>query len=148
MDVPIFFWLSWIVIKTCVLVLVWTFNFLPFSFCFLACLVVWFRVSLCSPSSPGTHSVDLTGLILENYLPLPTKLKACATLTCFNFLDLYLGMKLIWWLVTLCLVLWGTTRLLPDVTIPFYSPRILEINLFYIIVFLFRSSTHSFDKLL
>jgi hypothetical protein len=52
-------------------------------FCFvLFCLFFRDRVSLCSPGSPGTHSVDQVGLELRNPLASASQglgLKACAT---------------------------------------------------------------------
>jgi hypothetical protein len=44
--------------------------------------MVWFRVSLCSPGCPGTHSVDQAGLELRNPPASASRvlgLKACAT---------------------------------------------------------------------
>jgi hypothetical protein len=57
-------------------------------------LVFWDRVSLCSPSCPGTHSVDQAGLELRNP-PASASwvlgLKACATMpSLFFFLKIYL----------------------------------------------------------
>jgi hypothetical protein len=50
----------------------------------------WDRVSLCSPSCPGTHSVDQTGLKLRNTPASASQvlgLKACATTARQLFLD-------------------------------------------------------------
>ena len=55
------------------------FSFLFFSFLFF--LVSRDRVSLCSPSCPGTHSVDQAGLELRNPPASASQvlgLKACA----------------------------------------------------------------------
>ena len=69
-----------------------------FLFSFFFVLIFRDRVSLCSPSCPGTHFVDQAGLELRN-LPASASqvlgLKACATttrpVTSFDTIALYLN---------------------------------------------------------
>jgi hypothetical protein len=83
-----------------------------YCFCFVlvfGCFVFLFfrdKVSLCSPSCPGTHSVDQAGLELRNSPVSASQvlgLKACATTTRHlqpNLMEAFslLRLPLLWWL--------------------------------------------------
>jgi hypothetical protein len=63
-------------------------------FLFLFCFSKTWRVSLCSPGCPGTHSVDQAGLELRNPPASASPvlgLKACATMPgfCISSGDFY-----------------------------------------------------------
>jgi hypothetical protein len=66
-------------------------TFYFYLICLFVCFVFRDRVSLCSPSYPGTHFVDQAGLKLRNPPASASQvlgLKACATTTRLG--DLYL----------------------------------------------------------